>query len=72
MGFDSLTTNCEINYLPFIKYALEYNSFKKEIFNKAKNIAILKFLKNKIIKFMWSRNIFYPFIRSIFLRCIYT
>ena len=47
MRFHSLTTNCQINYLPFINYALEYNSFKKEIFNKAKNIAILKFLKNK-------------------------
>jgi len=51
IGFDSLITNYEISYLPFINhYSLEYdNSFKKEIFNKAKNIAIFKYLKNKNI-----------------------
>ena len=42
-GFDSLITNNEIGYLPII--CDSSNLFQKEIFDKAKNIAILKYLK---------------------------
>lgn len=41
-GFDSLITNNEIGYLPII--CDSSNIFQKEIFDKAKNIAILKYL----------------------------
>ena len=48
MGNNCIITNYEISYLPLItNYSSnDYNTFKKEIFNKAKNIAILKYLKN--------------------------
>lgn len=42
-GFNSLITNNEIGYLPIISDSS--NIFQKEIFDKAKNIAILKYLK---------------------------
>lgn len=41
-GFDSLITNNEIGFLPIISDTS--NLFQKEIFHKAKNIAILKYL----------------------------
>ena len=41
-GFDSLITNNEIGYLPIISDSS--NIFQKEIFDKAKNIAIIKYL----------------------------
>ena len=48
-GLDNLITNYRINYLPHINnYSIEYySSFSKEIYNKAKNIAILKYIKLK-------------------------
>ena len=47
IGFDSLITNSEIAYLPRINnyFCENESSFEKEIFNKAQNIAILKYLK---------------------------
>ncbi len=42
-GFDSLITNNEIGYLPII--SCSSNLFQKEIFYKARNIAILKRIK---------------------------
>jgi len=41
-GLDSLITNNEIGYLPIISDSS--NIFQKEIFDKAKNIAIIKYL----------------------------
>ncbi|MDB4613911.1 hypothetical protein OAH43_00100 [bacterium] len=42
-GFDSLITYKEIGYLPII--SCSSNLFQKEIFYKARNIAILKQFK---------------------------
>ena len=45
-GFDSLITNNKIGYLPNIDINNEsFNLFQKEIFYKARNIAIIKYLK---------------------------
>lgn len=41
--FDSLITNNKIGYLPDINES--FSLFQKEIFYKARNIAIIKYLK---------------------------
>lgn len=42
-GFDSLITNNKIGYLPILNES--FSLFQKEIFYKARNIAIIKYLK---------------------------